>query len=170
MPVIKNRASFAEHAAPEAVAHYLRKAKEAAARANAEVRWLTELLAQKTAASEGGTQPTNGDTRMTDTIATLAEVETAINDAVTGGLPRPAWQTAGDNNTPFLNLGLATPADVDQWAAHVNATVGYGDVTYTPQNGETFHEYGTNSPGSVYGRWLGRTVYVSCQVPGPHPA
>ncbi len=63
MPVIKNRAAFAEHAAPEAVAHYLRKAEEAAARANAEVRWLTDLLDQKTkTASEGGTQPTNGDT------------------------------------------------------------------------------------------------------------
>ncbi len=61
MPVIKNRAAFAEYAAPEAVAHHLRKAKEAAARANAEVRWLTGLLEQKTqAASKGGTQPTNG--------------------------------------------------------------------------------------------------------------
>lgn len=61
--MIKNRAAFAEHAAPEAVAAYLRKAEQAAARANAEVRWLTELLEQKTkAAGEGGTQPTNGDT------------------------------------------------------------------------------------------------------------
>ncbi|MEV1013885.1 MULTISPECIES: hypothetical protein [unclassified Micromonospora] len=63
MPVIKNRAAFAEYAAPEAVAAYLRKAQEAAARANAEVRWLTQLLADKTnAASEGGTQPTDGGT------------------------------------------------------------------------------------------------------------
>ncbi|MEV5211246.1 hypothetical protein AB0K35_27620 [Micromonospora sp. NPDC053740] len=63
MPVIKNRAAFAEYAAPEAVAAHLRKAQQAAARANAEVRWLADLLAEKTkAASEGGTQPTNGDT------------------------------------------------------------------------------------------------------------
>ncbi|MEV5211243.1 hypothetical protein AB0K35_27605 [Micromonospora sp. NPDC053740] len=110
---------------------------------------------------------------MTDTIATLAEVETAINQAATEGLPRPTWQTVGvnhGNHGPFINLGLNTPADVDRWAAHVNATVGYGDCTYTPAVGAPFHEYGTNAPGSVYGRWLGRTVYVSCQVPGPHPA
>ncbi|MFG2046029.1 hypothetical protein ACGFIW_01195 [Micromonospora sp. NPDC048935] len=63
MAVIKNRKAFAEYAAPEAVAAYLRKAEEAAARANAEVRWLSDLLAEKTkTASEGSTQPTDGDT------------------------------------------------------------------------------------------------------------
>ncbi len=107
---------------------------------------------------------------MSDTIATLAEVETAIDKAVTDGLPRPAWQAVGANNTPFVNLGMSTPADVDRWAAHVGATVGYGDSTFTPLNGDLFHEYGTSAPGSVYGRWLGRAVYVSCQVSGPHPA
>lgn len=49
MPVIENRAYFAEHAAPEAVRAYLTQAQTAAARANAEVRWLTGLLAEKTA-------------------------------------------------------------------------------------------------------------------------
>lgn len=49
MTVIRNRAAFAEHAAPEAVAHHLRQAEMAAARANAEVRWLSNLLAEKTA-------------------------------------------------------------------------------------------------------------------------
>ncbi|MEV1013887.1 MULTISPECIES: hypothetical protein [unclassified Micromonospora] len=110
---------------------------------------------------------------MTDTAATLAEVETAINTAVADGLPQPARKTVGanhGNHGPFVNLGLNTPADVDRWAAHVGATVGYGDITYTPAEGDPFHEYGTNAEGSVYGRWLGRTVYVSCQVPGPHPA
>lgn len=62
MAVIKNRKAFAEYAAPEAVAAYLHKAEEAAARANAEVRWLTGLLAEKTrTASEGGSNLTNGD-------------------------------------------------------------------------------------------------------------
>lgn len=107
---------------------------------------------------------------MTDTIATLAEVETAINEAVTGGLPRPSWKVVGGDSRPFINLGMDTRAEVDLWAAHVNATVGYGDCTFTPLNGGPFHEYGTNAPNSVYGRWLGRAVYVSCQVPGPHPA
>ncbi len=107
---------------------------------------------------------------MTDTAASLAEVEAAINNAVADGMPRPTWQTIGSNNTPFINLGLDTPADVDRWAAHVGATVGHGDVTYTPANGDPFHEYGTNAPYSMYGLWLGRNVSVSCQVPGPHPA
>lgn len=49
MAVIKNRASFAEHAAPEAVAIHLKRAQKVAARARAEVRWLSALLAQKTA-------------------------------------------------------------------------------------------------------------------------
>lgn len=53
MALITDRKSFAEHAAPEAVAAYLRKAEAVAARANAEVRWLTELLAQKTNAAPG---------------------------------------------------------------------------------------------------------------------
>jgi hypothetical protein len=47
--LIKNRIAFAEFAAPEAVAAYLDKAKAVAARADAEVRWLEKLLAEKTA-------------------------------------------------------------------------------------------------------------------------
>jgi hypothetical protein len=45
--VIKNRAAFAEFAAPEAVAAHLKVAKDRAARANREVRWLEKLLAEK---------------------------------------------------------------------------------------------------------------------------
>lgn len=110
---------------------------------------------------------------MTDTAAiptlTTADVETAIDKAVAEGLPRPAWQVVGGDHTPFINIGLANRAEVDRWAAHVGAKVGHGDVTYIPLNADPFHEYGTNAPGSVYGSWLGRHVYVSCQVAGPHP-
>lgn len=108
---------------------------------------------------------------MTDTVAPADQVEAAIDKAVADGLPRPAWVViGGGDNKLFINLGMATTTDVNQWAAHVNATIGHGDFTYTPLNGDPFHEYGTNAPNSVYGRWLGRDVYVSCQVPGPHPA
>lgn len=48
MPLIENRAYFAEHASPEAVAAYLDVAKGAASRVNAEVCWLEKLLADKT--------------------------------------------------------------------------------------------------------------------------
>jgi hypothetical protein len=60
MAVIKSRTLFAEYAAPEAVAAYLKKAQDVAARANAEVRWLTALLAQKTGNQETGSQSAPG--------------------------------------------------------------------------------------------------------------
>ncbi|MFI5895701.1 hypothetical protein ACIA5D_36960 [Actinoplanes sp. NPDC051513] len=51
MTVIKNRAAFAQHASPEAVAAVLREAEAVAARAQGEVRWLAKLLVEKTADS-----------------------------------------------------------------------------------------------------------------------
>lgn len=47
MPVIKNRAGFAEHAAPEAIQAALGKARRAAEEAGREVRWLEGLLEQR---------------------------------------------------------------------------------------------------------------------------
>lgn len=107
---------------------------------------------------------------MTDTIASTAAVESAINQAVAGGLPRPEWQVIGGDSRPFINLGLANPADVDRWAGLVAATVAYEQFTYTNHKDSTqFHQYGTSADTSVFGQWLGRAVYLGCTIRGPHP-
>ena len=43
-PQITNRAGFAKHAAPEAIAHHLAAAAKAQIEATREVAWLTQLL------------------------------------------------------------------------------------------------------------------------------
>lgn len=59
---IKNRAAFAEFAAPEAIAAYLKKAKDNAAKANREVEWLSTLLAKRTEQVAAGTWPPTAET------------------------------------------------------------------------------------------------------------
>lgn len=46
-PQITNRAGFARHAAPEAIAHHLAAATKAQIEATREVAWLTQLLEER---------------------------------------------------------------------------------------------------------------------------
>ena len=103
-----------------------------------------------------------------DTIPT--DVQSAINSAVAAGLPTPTAVVAKDDQDPFIHLlfGPNDIAEVDAWARHVHARVGHDDHTYGNVDGP-WHEYGTMSPDSRDGSWLGRRVLLSCQVVGRHP-
>ncbi len=55
--IVKNKALFAECAAPEAIASHLRKARRAQADANREVAWLVALQEERRAQVEAGFWP-----------------------------------------------------------------------------------------------------------------
>lgn len=98
---------------------------------------------------------------------TPADVTAAINQAVAAGLPQPVGvYTRDDLGKLFVSLTLATPADVDAWAAHTGATVAHDDLHWQDDNGQWLHSYGTAVEGSVFGRWIGRQVRMGCEVPG----
>lgn len=103
------------------------------------------------------------------------DVTAAIRHAITTGLPRPKTVGVPADGRPTLILHLHTPADVDQWAAMVRATVGHDDYTYRPDPDgprtadNLVHEYGTGFAGGQDGRWIGRQVLLGCEVPGEAP-